>query len=107
MRSKWHARRGEAEDALDCLAKAADHALKFIEYTESAPHSYHHTSLLFRGAAGGGDVGLWSEQNSASDVLDKMKEPAFDSLRESPAFREIEAKLIAAAGPWNVAGNDD
>ena len=105
--AKWHARCREVEDALDCLGQAADHALKFIENTESAPHSYHHTSLLFRGATGGGDVGLWSDQNSASDLLEEMKEPAFDSLRESPAFREIEAKLEAAAGPWNVAGNDD
>ena len=101
--AKWHARRGEPDEALDCIGQAADHALNFIEYTESAQHSYHHTSLLFRGATGGGDVGLWSEQNSASDVLDEMKEPAFDSLREWPAFREIEAKLRAAAGPWKVA----
>ena len=100
----WHARKGELEDALDCLGKAADHALSFIEYTESEPGSYHHTSLLFRGAAGGGDVGLGSEQNSASDVLDRMKKPDFDSLSETPAFREIKARLEAAAGPWHVAG---
>ncbi len=99
----WHARKGETEDALDCLGKAADHALRFIEYTESERGSYHHTSLLFRGATGGGDVGLWSEQNSASDVLDRMKKPAFDSLRETPGFREIEARLTAAAGEWHVA----
>ena len=100
----WHARKGETEDALDCLGKAAEHAVKFIEYTESERHSYRHTSLLFRGATGGGDVGLWSEQNSASDVLDRMKKPDFDNLRETPAFREIEARLKAAAGPWHVAG---
>ena len=102
--AKWHARRGETDDALDCLGIAADHALKFVEYTESERGSYHHTSLLFRGATGGGDVGLWSEQNSASDVLEKMKKPDFDSLRETPAFREIEERLKPAAGPWHVAG---
>ena len=100
----WHAQKGEVEDALFCLEKAADHALAFIEYTESERGSYRHTSLLFRGATGGGDVGLGSEQNSASDVLDRMKRPDFDSLRETPAFREIEGRLTEAAGPWHVAG---
>ena len=100
----WHARKGEPGDALFCLEKAADHALAFIEYTESERGSYRHTSLLFRGATGGGDVGLGSEQNSASDVLDRMKRPDYDSLRETPAFREIEGRLTEAAGPWHVAG---
>ncbi|MBE6726702.1 MAG: helix-turn-helix transcriptional regulator [Ruminococcaceae bacterium] len=105
--AEWHARRGETNDALGCLENAVYHAMKFIEYVEEEPGSYHHTSLLFRGMTGGGNVGVGSDQNSASDLLEEMKEPAFDSLRESPAFREIEAKLEAAAGPWNVAGNDD
>ena len=102
--AKWHARRGEADDAIDCLGKAADHALAFIDYAQSSPHSYHHTSLLFRGAEGGGDVGLYCEQNSASHMLDFMKKPDFDNLREMPAFREIETRLTAAAGDWHVAG---
>jgi transcriptional regulator with XRE-family HTH domain len=101
--AKWHARRGEKEDALDCLGKAADHAFAFIDYAQSPRHSYRHTSLLFRGATGGGDVGLSVEENSACDVLRAMKKPDFDPVRESPAFRQIEEKLEAAAGPWHVA----
>ena len=100
----WHARRGETKEALDCLGQGADHALKFIDYVQSELSSYRHTSLLFRGAMRGGDVGVGSEQNSASDMLDRMKEPDFNSLRETPAFREIEERLKSAAGPWHVAG---
>ncbi|MCR5682374.1 MAG: helix-turn-helix domain-containing protein [Clostridiales bacterium] len=101
--AKWHARRGETDDAIDCLGKAADHALAFIDYVQSPLHSYRHTSLLFRGATGGGDVGLWCEQNSASNMLDRMKKPDFNNLRALPAYREIEARLAAAAGNWHVA----
>lgn len=78
--------------------KAAEHAIKFIIYSEKGEES---TSLVFRGML----PCIWSADetdNDAAKVLNLMESSDFDFVRETRAFGKIKARLSEHAGKWEV-----
>ena len=90
----YYAKKGEAAKALEHLGLAAEHSIKFITSVNE-----EYTSLLLRGM----DHGTWvttDPDNDASQLLLKMDDAAFDSLRENEAFIKIKERLSEYAGKW-------
>ena len=42
------------------------------------------------------------KKNTAQGLLDRMKDPVFDFIRETPAFEAIRTRVEPLAGEWNV-----
>ncbi len=99
QQAQYYAERGDTEQALQHLTKAADHALAFIAWTESTP--FQHTSLLLRGYTDTACFSTSSSSNDAQKLLERLNESAFDSIRSAPEFIEITAKLSAVAANWD------
>lgn len=93
------ANRKEADRTLEALSEAEKHAAAFDRYVE-AP-SYTHTSPLFRGTHKP-NVGLNYKENTAHGLLDTMKDPVFDFIRETHAFEAIRTRVEPLAGEWDV-----
>ncbi len=93
------ARKGDAEKALHALGEAADHALAFLDYL--ADPDFRYTSVFFRDQRKG-SFETNSPQNEAWEVLERMKDPIFDFVRDTPEFKAITDRLSAKAGEWNV-----
>ncbi|MDD6984097.1 MAG: helix-turn-helix transcriptional regulator [Clostridia bacterium] len=94
----YYARIGNSEQTLSHLEKAAEHAIKFIIYSEKGEES---TSLVFRGML----PCIWSADetdNDAAKVLNLMESSDFDFVRETRAFGKIKARLSEYAGKWEV-----
>ncbi|MBR5366037.1 MAG: helix-turn-helix transcriptional regulator [Clostridia bacterium] len=87
--ARYSVRLGEPETALEHLRLAAEHARAWDAGKKSG--SFTHTSLLFRG------MESWSSSggSAAEELLEAMAEEDFDPVRDSPEFRETEAKLRA------------
>ncbi|MCR4906110.1 MAG: helix-turn-helix domain-containing protein [Clostridiales bacterium] len=98
------ARSGDGEKTLHALKEAADHALAFLDYL--ADPDYRHTSVFFRDERKG-TFSATSSQNSASEVLEAMRNPVFDFVRDTPAFAAIRERLEPAAGEWKVGERND
>ena len=94
----YYARIGNSEQTLSHLEKAAEHAIKFIIYSEKGEES---TSLVFRGML----PCIWSADetdNDAAKVLHLMESSDFDFVRETESFGKIKARLSEHAGKWEV-----
>lgn len=97
--AKAAAKRKEAEETLEALSEAEKHALAFDDYVE-AP-SYTHTSPLFRGTHKP-NVGMNYKDNTAQGLLDTMRDPVFDFIRDNPAFEAIRTRTEPLAGEWKA-----
>lgn len=97
--AKAAAGRKEAEETLKALSEAEKHAISFDNYID-AP-AYTHTSILFRGTHKP-NVGLNYKENTAQGLLNTMKDPVFDFIRENPAFEAIRTRVEPMAGEWKV-----
>lgn len=93
------ARKEDADRTLHALGKAADHALAFLDYL--ADPDFRHTSVFFRDQHKG-SFSTDSPNNEAWDVLERMKDPVFDFVRDTPEFKVITDHLSAVAGEWKV-----
>ena len=90
----YYAKKGEADKALEHLALAAEHSIKFITSVNE-----EQTSLLLRGM----DHGTWAStdpDNDANHLLLRMDDAVFDNVRESEAFGKIKERLSEYAGKW-------
>lgn len=76
-------------NAIDCLKLAAGHAI--TNDTEYDPDR-EYTCLLFRGMKYG-EVQHNIPENDSLHQLNEMKDPAFDPIRHSAEFMEIEERL--------------
>ena len=104
--ARYYAKRGEAEHTLVHLARAADHAIGFVRLLEGdeGDGKCEHTSLLFRGLSmGKGGISVSYTDNDAQQLLNHMKKPEFDFVRETEVFAAIAEKLTAHAGKWTPA----
>ena len=93
----YYAEIGDAERTLQHLSAAADHAITFV--TTEGEGEY--TSLLLRGQSAG-TFSTSSPINDAQDLINFMSSPAFDFIRDTPAFTAILARLEPVAGQWKV-----
>ena len=96
---KAAAERKEAEETLKALSEAEKHAIAFDNYIDSS--SYTHTSPLFRGTHKP-NVGLNYKDNTARGLLNTMKDPVFDFIRDNPAFEAIRTRVEPLVGEWKV-----
>ena len=96
--AKYYAKLQNAEKVLHHLKKAAEHAIKFL--TALKEHATH-TSLLFKGYSFG-DFSTWNTSNDALELLENMKNSAYDFIRENKAFKNIEEELTPYAEKWQV-----
>ena len=96
--AEYYAKKGNAEETIRHLDKAAEHAIKFVtEFDEEATH----TSLVFRGH----EYGIFSTgstSNDALELLEKMERPCYDFVREIEAFCGIQESLKIHAQKWQV-----
>ena len=96
--AEYYAKKGNAEETIRHLDKAAEHAIKFVtEFDEEATH----TSLVFRGY----EYGIFSTGNTSNDaleLLEKMERPCYDFVRETEAFCGIQESLKIHAQKWQV-----
>ena len=97
--AKAAASREEEAETLKALSEAEKHATAFDLYVETP--AYTHTSTLFRGTHKP-NVGLNFKHNIAYGLLNTMKDPLFDFVRETPAFEAIRTRVEPLAGEWNV-----
>ena len=95
--ASYYAEIGDAERTLHHLSAAADHAITFV--TTEGEGEY--TSLLLRGQSAG-TFSTSSPINDAQDLINFMSSPAFDFIRDTPAFTAILKKLEPVAGQWKV-----
>lgn len=93
------ARKKDADRTLHALGEAADHALAFLDYL-AAP-DFRHTSVFFRDQHKG-SFEAYSPHNEAWEVFERMKDPVFDFVRDTPEFAAIRARLESAAGEWKL-----
>ena len=92
----YYAEKNDVANVLRYLKTAAEHAVKMIEYKKNG---VTHTSLVFRGRRSEG-ITFNERNNSVTQLLDEMKNPRYDFLRDTADFREITAKLEQYAGQW-------
>ncbi|MBR4000588.1 MAG: hypothetical protein IKI93_19845, partial [Clostridia bacterium] len=92
----YYAEKNDVANVLRYLKTAAEHAVKMIEYKKNG---VTHTSLVFRGRRSEG-ITFNERNNSVTQLLDEMKNPRYDFLRDTAEFREITAELEAYAGQW-------
>lgn len=92
-----YANKQDAERTLHHLSAAADHAIAFTK-SEGASN---HTCLLLRGYQSDG-MSTNAVENDAKQLQDYMSSPAFDFLRDTPAFTAILDRLAPVAGQWKV-----
>ena len=95
--ASYYAEIGDTERTLHHLSAAADHAITFV--TTEGEGEY--TSLLLRGQSAG-TFSTSSPINDAQDLINFMSTPAFDFLRDTPAFTAILDRLAPVAGQWAV-----
>lgn len=95
----YYAEIGDAERALRHLSAAADHAITFVVTDGAGEGTY--TCLLLRGQPTG-VFSTSSSVNDAQDLIHFMSAPAFDFVRDTPAFKAILDKLAPVAGRWAV-----
>ena len=95
----YYAEIGDAERALRHLSAAADHAITFVVTDGAGEGTY--TCLLLRGQPTG-VFSTSSSVNDAQDLIHFMSSPAFDFVRDTPAFKAILDKLAPVAGQWAV-----
>ena len=89
----------DREKTLHALGEAADHALAFLDYL--ADPDFRHTSVFFRDERRG-SFGMNQPHNDAWTLLERMNDPAFDFVRDTPEFKAIMDRLSAEAGEWKV-----
>ena len=97
--AKAAAERMEAEEALKALSEAEKHAIAFDNYVDST--SYTHTSPLFRGTHAP-LVSMNYKENTAHGLLNTMKDPIFDFIRDNPVFEAVRTRVEPLAGEWKV-----
>ncbi|MBQ3708530.1 MAG: helix-turn-helix transcriptional regulator [Clostridia bacterium] len=101
--AEYRAGRGETEEALSHLVKAADAVLALHEYLAPVVIDRHtvqngdaiprFTCLLFRG--GQADTMNGAGMDNARRLLGRMAKPVFDPLRARPPFIRAEEKVRA------------
>lgn len=97
--AKFYAVRGENEKALDCIERAADCAIEFINFANEP--RYAHTSLLFKNyIRGSGGIWFGEADNNAADMLKLLENEVFGSLRGGERFVSVCDKLKKYAGKW-------
>jgi len=60
-----------------------------------------YTSLLFRNMPAG-SFATTGTNNDAAELLNSMRQPVFDNIRDTEAFKSIRDELSAYAGKWDV-----
>jgi len=94
--AQYHTEKNDAENVLQYLKLAAEHAVRFAEYEQNG---VNHTSLVFRGRRSEGII-FDERWNSVTQLQKEMEESRYDFLRDTAEFREITAELEAYAGQW-------
>ena len=92
----YYAKNNDEKNALDHLRSAAEHAIKFISYTNE-----ENTSLVFRGREQMSFT-TGNTDNEAQELLKRMENKVFDKIREREEFIEIKESLGTYAGKWSV-----
>ena len=92
-----YAGKHDAEKALHHLSAAADHAISFVACEGRGAY----TCLLLRGRVTDG-FSTNASANNATQMQGQLSSPAFDFLRDTPAFKAILDKLAPVAGQWAV-----
>ena len=87
-----------ADKVIHHLKMAADHTIKFLICLKEQPV---HTSLLLRGYSFGG-FSTGNTNNDALELLEKLKNSAYDFVRENESFKNIEENLMPYAEKWQV-----
>ena len=93
----YYAKVGDNEKAIEHLRHAAEHAIRFIKHMCKETH----TSLLFRNMPEG-SFSTTGTDNDAAELLNSMRQPVFDNIRDTEAFKSIRDELSAYAGKWDV-----
>lgn len=93
----YYAKVGDNEKAIEHLRHAAEHALRFVKHMNKEPY----TSLLFRNMPAG-SFATTGTNNNAAELLNSMRQPVFDNIRDTEAFKSIRDELSAYAGKWDV-----
>ncbi len=97
--ARYAAKNGDDAKAIDCLTYASEAAIAFVAYLRD--DGITHTSILFRGyETSSGGVYCHENENSAALLLNNMACGAFDSIRDTAEFKEIESRLKESAGNW-------
>ena len=99
--ARYYAERGDSELALQHLSKATDHAIAFVDWAACEKHEC--TSLLFRHYTVSPCFSTGIDNNDAMEILEKTKNPVYDSIRETSAFSDLTQKLQARAAKWDPA----
>lgn len=99
MLADYYADRGDADNALAHLRRAAEHALGFMDFARCGEDGFVNTSLVLRGMRSGG-FSTTSTANNAADLLSSMAEKRYDFIRYTDAFGAIKASLEVCAGDW-------
>lgn len=84
-----YAKSNDYDKAIEYLQLSSDNAIKID--TEYDRFNSEYTSLLLKGT-----VNMFtfiSRESFSRELLEKMKDSAFDPIRENKAFIEIEEKL--------------
>ena len=92
-----YAGKHDMEKALHHLSAAADHAIAFVACEGRSAY----TCLLLRGRVTDG-FSTNASANNATQMQGQLSSPAFESLRDTPAFKAILDKLAPVAGRWAV-----
>lgn len=98
LQARYYAERGNTERSLSHLTSAADHAIAFVDW--AACEKYEHTSLLFRHYTVSPCFSTGLDNNDALQLLEKIKNPVYDSIRETAAFSDLTQKLLTRAVKW-------
>ncbi len=100
--SIYFARKKDAENTLYHLSKAAEHAIKFVEY--ASDNKYVHTSLLFREYdTSTVCFSTGSKENDALEILTHMDDAEYDFIRDTEEFAKIRDDLKKHAKNWDPA----
>ena len=92
-----YAHKQDAKKTLYHLSVAADHAIAFVQ--EEGQGTY--TCLLLRDYESSG-FSTSISANDAARLQRDLASPAFDFIRDTPAFAAILARLEPVAGNWQV-----
>ncbi len=94
---KFYAEKQNEEQTIYHLAKAADHAIAFVQCGGASDM----TCLVLRGYKNS-NTSTNVSANNAKVMLEKLENPVFDFVRNREEFKAITARLEAVAGDWAV-----
>ena len=92
-KARIYVKNGEKKLAMKELLKSADHAEATLQFDKNAKH----VSIFFQGSSYG-EFGTANGNNMTADLLEKMKDIGFDSMRKQKEFQALIKRLSETAG---------